>query len=153
MEPLRTTGMAVIDLMSPAKVVQRDMQLGKALDVLKAGKADILSVVDERQVLIGAVSETSFVRLIKHTPSSPLGDPVWYDSLEPGTSLKPVESIMTTNITTVRPNDSIDTALKVMNSAGYYLVHVVDSEGRLLGVLGIKDIFEKLLGAPDEPSS
>ncbi|MBN2330287.1 MAG: CBS domain-containing protein [Candidatus Aenigmarchaeota archaeon] len=143
---MKTGEVFVKDLMKPARTISSDMPISEALPLLKKTELGFLSVIDENGKLIGAVCESSFMRLVKHTPNSPLEEPVWYDSLEPDEGKKPVEAIMTTNITTARPDDDVRTALKVMSSAGYRFIHVVDSDGRLLGVMRLCDVFEKLLG-------
>ena len=142
----KTTETLVMDLMSPAKTITKDTEINDAIRLMKSGKYYIISVVDDNQRLIGAVSETSLIKLVKHEPTTPIGDAVWFDYIEPDAGRQTVESIMTTNITTIRPNEDIATALKVMNSASYRLLHVVDSEGKLLGIIGIKEIFERFLG-------
>ncbi len=137
--------MQVIDFMKPATTISTDVEIYKALELLKKTDSGFLSVVDDSHMLIGAVSENNFIRLVRHTPNSPLEDYVWYDEISPEDVKKPVGDIMTANITTVRPNDDIKTTLKVMNSGGYRMIHVVDSDGKLLGVVRLTDIFEKML--------
>lgn len=143
---VKITEILVIGLIKPARIIPRETRICDALHLMKSENTDLLSVVDERHVLIGAVTESSFIKLVKHEPASLIGDPVWFDSIDPEAGKQPVGSIMTTNITTIKQDDNIGTALKVMNAAGYRLLHVVDSEGKLLGITRISDIFEKLLG-------
>jgi len=142
----KTSSVHVIDIMKKGKTISKDTSISEALKLLKHGGADFLSVIDDDHKLIGAITETNFIRLVKHEPSSPLGDPVWFDSVDKKDGEQTVEKIMTTNITTITPNDTIETALKVMNSAAYKFLHVIDSERRLVGIIRIVDIFENLLG-------
>ncbi|MBN1896498.1 MAG: CBS domain-containing protein [Candidatus Aenigmarchaeota archaeon] len=141
-----TTKMSVMDFMKPAKTITRDTEISAALRMLSESGAGVLSVVDDEHFLIGAITENNFIRLVRHTPSSPLEEPTWYDSIESEDGKKPVEKIMTTNITTLSPNDDIKTALKIMNSVGYRFAHVVSDERKLLGMIWLKDIFIKVFG-------
>ncbi|MFH1237037.1 MAG: CBS domain-containing protein [Candidatus Aenigmatarchaeota archaeon] len=143
---VKTTEIVVIDLMKPAKTVMKDMDIHKALHMMRTENIDLLSVVDDKHTLIGAVSEANMLKLVKQDPPS-LGDPVWYDSLEHDAGNKPIETIMTRGITTIGTNDTAATALKVMSATGYKLLHVVGPAGRLLGIIRMKDIIDKLLGA------
>jgi predicted transcriptional regulator len=141
----KTTEMAVRDFIRPAVVIKQDMEIGAALRTMREKGVEFLSVVDEHHKLIGCVNDVSFMRLVKQTPSA-MSDPVWYDCIDSGTANLPVEKIMTANISTVSPEQSIDNAFKIMDSVGYKLLHVVDSEGKLLGVVTIREIFHKILG-------
>ena len=141
----KTDQMHVIDFMKPAAAISQDTEISKALKLLKNTDSGFLSVVDGEHILIGAVSENNFIRLVRNTPASPLEEYVWYDEISQEDGKKPVGDIMTANITTVRPNDDIKTTLKVMNSGSYRLIHVTDADGKLLGVIRLSDIFEKLL--------
>lgn len=143
---VKIADMLVADLMKSARTINRDMKISDALGLMKSEKIDFLSVVDEKHMLIGAVSENNFIRLVKHDSPSIMGGPIWFDSIEPDAGKQPVKTIMTTGVTTISPNENIATALKVMNASSYKLLHVVDSGGKLLGIVRMKDIFENLLG-------
>jgi len=52
---------------------------------------------------------------------------------------------MSTTIISVSPNDSIDSALKMMNNYNLRVLTVVDSENKLMGVIRLRDIFERFL--------
>jgi len=136
----------VIDMMKPARTVGRDMPIAEALKLMKAEKLDFLSITDDNNRLIGAISENNFIRIVRHDSFSPMGDPLWFSSVEPEAGARPISTIMTNDITTIKPNEDISTALRVMSSVGYKLLHVVDSDGKLMGIVRIKDMFEKFLG-------
>jgi CBS domain-containing membrane protein len=142
---VKTTEISVSELVKPAKTISGDMEIQKALHLMKTENIDFLSVVDDKQNLIGAVSEANLIKLVKQESPSLIGDPVWFDSVEQETGKKAVATIMTTGITTIAPHDNIATALRVMNATGYKLLHVVDVTGKLLGIIRMRDIAEKLL--------
>jgi|YelNatPaOPRAMG01_1025707.scaffolds.fasta_scaffold40797_2 CBS-domain-containing membrane protein len=143
---MKISEILVSELMKPAKTITKDTEIVKALHILKTENLDFLSIVDEKQNLIGALSENNFIKLVKQELPSPFGEPVWLDVVTQESGKKTVETIMTTGITTISPNDNVAVALKIMNASGYKLLHVVDSSGKLLGIIRIRDIFEKLLG-------
>ena len=144
---VKTTEIVVIDLMKPAKTAMKDMEIHRALHMMRTENVELLSVVDDKHILIGAVSEANMLKLVKQESPSPMGDPVWYDSIEHDAGKKSIETIMTSGITTIGTNDTAATALKVMSATGYKLLHVVDQSGKLLGIIRMKDIIDKLLGA------
>jgi CBS domain-containing protein len=146
----KTTELLVMDVMKQATIVPRDIPISRALDMMRRGGDDFLTVVDENHKLTGALSENNLIRLLRHQPPLARGDAVWYDSLGPEAGAQPVESIMTTNIVTIRANETLATALKVMNSASYRLLHVVDRENLLLGVVRMRDIVARLLRPAQE---
>ena len=135
----------VSELVRPARTIGKDTVVSEALKMIGKECSDMLSVVDEDGKLIGAVSEANFMKLAKHEPSSLIGDPIWFDSVSPDAGKQLIGSIMTANVTTISPDESIDTALKVMNANNYRLLHVVGQDGKLLGTVRIKDMFGRLL--------
>ncbi|MEM5871239.1 MAG: CBS domain-containing protein [Candidatus Aenigmatarchaeota archaeon] len=143
---MKTTSTLVNEIIKPARTIKKETTIVEVIKIMKDEKLDLISVVDENQKLIGAVTENNFIKLVKHDPPTPFGDPIWFDMVEESVGKKSVETIMTTNITTISPNDTLDAALKVMSSSSYKILHVVDNTGKLLGIITLRDIFEKLLG-------
>lgn len=142
----KTTEMAVRDFMRPAVTIKRDTEIAAALNMMREKGVEFLSVVDEHHKLVGCLNDACLMRLVKQTPSA-MSDPVWYDCFDSETAKMPVEKIMTTSISTVEPEQSIDSAFKIMDSVGYKLLHVVGSDGKLLGVVTLREIFHRMLGA------
>jgi predicted transcriptional regulator len=142
----KISDIAVHSLIRPSRLIPKGMEISEALRLFREEKADFLSVVDGDDRLIGAVSENSFMKLVRHDSPSPMGDAVWSDHIEPHAGKQPVEAIMTRDITTIGPHEDLAAALKVMSSSYYKLLHVVDHEGKLMGVIRMHDIFERLLG-------
>jgi CBS-domain-containing membrane protein len=143
----RLAEIIVRDLMRLACTVGNDTEISEAIRIMKAQNTDFLSVVDEKFRLIGAVGEHNLLRLVKHGSSTPMGDVVWFDSVEPEEGKRPIQTIMTTDISTISLDDNIKTVLHVMDSVGYRILHVVDSDRKLLGIVRMRDVFEKILGA------
>jgi len=141
----KTTEISVSELIKPAKTITKDVEISKVIHMMRTEGMDFLSVVDESQKIIGAVSESNLIKLVKHDSPSLIGDPVWFDSVEKEIGKKPVETIMTIGITTIQPHEKLSTALRIMDSSGYRLLHVVDKDGKLLGIVRMRDIAEKLL--------
>jgi CBS domain containing-hemolysin-like protein len=46
----------------------------------------------------------------------------------------------------VRPNDTLQTALAVLQAKGAHMARVVDDEGTLLGIVTLEDVIEELVG-------
>ncbi|MBI4181677.1 MAG: CBS domain-containing protein [Candidatus Aenigmarchaeota archaeon] len=128
---------------SPAITIPPDLPVREAITRLQQEGADLLSVVDGNK-LAGAVSEANLLKLVRHEPASPMGDVVWFTELDPAQAAEPVSSIMTTNITTLGPQDTLAAAFRLMHSSGYKLLHVVEGS-RLLGIIRIRDVLEQLL--------
>jgi len=60
------------------------------------------------------------------------------DETIPATELRPLGI--------VKPNDSLHVALAVMQRSGSHLAQVVNSRGRVLGVVSLEDVLEELVG-------
>jgi predicted transcriptional regulator len=141
----KTTEMAVSDFIRPAIAIKKETEIGEALRLMREKGVEFLSVVDSDHKLIGCVNDVSFMRFIKQT-SSAMADPVWFDYVDPQSSKMPVQEIMTTNISTISPEETLDTAFKIMDSVGYKLLHVIGKDEKLLGVITIRGIFQKMFG-------
>lgn len=141
-----TTEVIVRDLMKETVSINGDATLGEMLEILKKEKVVMIPVVDKNNVLIGAVTEYDLIKLVKHDSPSPLAGSVWLTDIDKSQKDVPVHDIMTTNVISILQNDSIDEALKTMsNYFNLRVLPVVDSENKLIGVLRIRDIFDRLL--------
>jgi len=143
---VNTTEVLVRDLMKEAVSVKDDTTIEKMLEIIKKEKVVMVPVIDKNNVLVGAVTEYDLIKLVKPDPPSPLAGSVWSTKIEKSYKDRPVREIMTTNVISVPQNGNIDEALKIMsNYQNLRVLPVVDAENKLLGVLRIRDIFEKLL--------
>jgi CBS-domain-containing membrane protein len=143
---LKLKDVKVIEFIRPASTAKKDDTVSDALSLLKTGPG-IVSIVDEKGRLMGAVNERCLIRLAKHEAhfSFSSSDNVWYDSLEKDSVKMPISRIMTTKVTSIRPGDSVLTALKLMHTLRSRFLHVVDADGKLVGLVRVRDIMERLL--------
>ncbi len=142
---VKTTEILVRDMMAKLEPVKEDTPVDKMLSRLKKEGLVILPVVDKNNTLVGVVSEHDLIKLIKRESPSIAGT-VWSDSIDGSVKDMSVKDIMSAKAITLSPNDTIDSALKVMNNSSMRVLPVTDSESKLLGVIRIRDVFEKLLG-------
>lgn len=96
-----------------AAQMMRGMDTG-VLPVMRDGKP--VGVITDRDITIRAVSEGRDVSKTR------------------------VEECMTQELYTVHPNDDLDTAAKLMAEKQVRRVVVVDSEGKLVGILSLGDL-------------
>jgi CBS domain-containing protein len=136
----------VSEFITPASTARKDSTVKDALLLLKNGPG-IISILDDKGKLAGVVNERGLIRLAKHEThfSFSSSDNVWYDALEKENMNMPLWRIMTTKVTSIRPDDSVLTALKLMHTLRSRFLHVVDGDGRLVGLVRVRDIMEKLL--------
>ncbi|MCA9413775.1 MAG: CBS domain-containing protein [Candidatus Omnitrophica bacterium] len=55
---------------------------------------------------------------------------------------EPVSAIMSTEIETLRPDESLDRAIQVMTSGGYRHVPLVDESNRILGLISARNVID-----------
>ena len=98
------------------------LEAAKTMDKLSIGA---LPVVDEEGKLVGIITERDLVRRIiaKEKP---------YDTK--------VEEVMTPKPLTVTPENTIEEAIRIMSKLKARHLPVVDEEGKLVGIISIKDI-------------
>ena len=142
---VKTTEIFVKDIMKPAITVTEEMKIIELLDFIDKRKFSILLVVDKNNVLTGMVTEQDLIKLVKPEPTSPIAGNIWFDTVEKSHGNKPIKEIMNTKIISISPNDTIDSALKVMNNYNVRVLPVIDAENKIIGVIRLRDIFEKLL--------
>ena len=145
MKLVKTSEILVRDLMKSIVAIKEETKVEEMLEILKKEKVILIPVVDKNNVLIGTVTEQDLIKLIKSEPPSPLAGTVWFDTIDKLQKDKTIKEIMNTKIISISPNDTIDSALKVMNNYALRILPVADSENKLLGVIRIRDVFEKLL--------
>lgn len=142
---IKTNQVLVKDFMESIPSIGPGMEIGELIKLMKNERTTFLPVVDETGKLIGGVFDYNLIRLVKQESVSPLAGSVWSDTIEKSMASTPVGEIMETKIVTVHPSDTIDSALKVMNNNDARLLAVTDENGKFLGVLRIRTIFQKLL--------
>ena len=55
---------------------------------------------------------------------------------------EPVSAVMSTEIETLRPDESLDRAIQVMTSGGYRHVPLVDESNRILGLISARNVID-----------
>jgi CBS domain-containing protein len=88
-----------------------------------------LLVVDERQLLVGILTERDYLMKVV--------------GLMPDFKRQPLRPIMTPNPETLRADDSLAYALQKMDIGGYRHLPVVD-EGRPVGVISVRDVIRHI---------
>ncbi len=143
---VKTTDVIVRDLMKDPVSIREDGTVGDMLELLKREKIILIPVINKNGVLIGTVTEYDLIKLVKQESPSPLGGAVWFSEIDKSFKDQPVKAIMNQKPICILQNDSIDAALKTMsNYNGLRVLPVVDSENKLIGIIRIRDVFEKLL--------
>jgi len=142
---VKTTEVLIRDLMKKIVAIKEETKIEEMLEILKKEKIILIPIVDKNNALIGTVTEQDLIKLIKSEPTSPLAGTVWSDIIDKIQKDKTVKEIMSTTIISISPNDSIDSALKMMNNYNLRVLTVVDSENKLVGVIRLRDIFERFL--------
>lgn len=101
------------------------------IQTLCAAKVGAAIVLDDSGRLVGIVSERDVVRVLGK--SGPLG-------LD-----QPVSSVMTREVKTCTPADTVDTLMQEMTRGRFRHMPVL-SEGRVVGVVSIGDVVKRRLG-------
>jgi CBS domain-containing protein len=99
----------------------------------EAGVGSVI-VVDESGRLTGLFTERDLVRVVA----------------EGGDLDAPIEQYMTREIASVRPETPILEAGDLMIRLGIRHLPVVDEAGRLVGVISIRDVCQRLIGEPGD---
>lgn len=85
-----------------------------------------LVVVDDAERLVGVCTERDVLRRVVAEGRDP--------------SLTPVKHVMTRDVTTIRPEQSVDAAREIFATKRIRHLPVVDETGRLLGMISIGDV-------------
>jgi len=115
--------------------VPSDASVYSAIDMMSDKGVGALLVVDDGN-LVGIVSERDYARKV----------------ILKGKSSKDtfVREIMTPSPVTVRCDTSVEEAMEVMTKSRFRHLPVLNSEGRLAGVLSIGDLVKWILTSQDE---
>ncbi|MEM2906849.1 MAG: CBS domain-containing protein [Candidatus Odinarchaeota archaeon] len=125
----------VIDVMRQAKTCPPDMKVSEAAQVMKKERIGSLIVVDSNQEILGLVTERDLVyRLIAEGKN-----PVNYT----------VKDVMTTDIVTVKPYNTIFEALKLMREKHVRRLPVL-KEGKIVGILTEREVVTYILKAKED---
>lgn len=127
--------MSVADAMSRWVVTARgDASVREAARLMHEAGVGSVIVVDDTGRLVGVFTERDLVRVVAE-----------------GRDLDvPIERYMTREVASVRPDTPILEAGDLMVRLGVRHLPVVDDTGRLVGVISIRDICQRLIGEPGD---
>jgi CBS domain-containing protein len=118
--------------------LQADATLEQAAKELNLRKVGALVVVDERDGLIGVLSERDIVREVARRGSGCLGERV--------------SSAMTRDVITATPDETIDDGLARMTDRRIRHLPVI-VEGKLVGIISIGDLVKHRIAAVEAESA
>jgi CBS domain-containing protein len=152
---LLTTVLQTVKEMMCQQVVclSADANLAAAMDAMQKGKFRHLPIVDKRGALVGLISDRDVLRYLPFMGGQRLPGTGEFrsslfhvDTRDPSLSL-PVKSIMTRNVTLVRPDCIFYDAVKMLHELKISCLPVVDKEKKLLGIITVTDVMRTLLNA------
>ncbi len=109
----------------------------KAAKILKSHDIRRLPVVDENGLLVGIISD----RDIKESSPSNATTLDVYELMYVLSEIK-VHDIMTKDVITVKPSETVERVALLMEEKGFGGVPVVDDSGQLVGIITDNDIFK-----------
>ena len=154
------------DLMTPdVETVHPDDEISEVL--IRLGRADFngFPVVDEDDRVVGIVTQHDLVHLFQPSDRTlwiPVGLPPFLETLEYAVDLswdqldaeldllryagKPVRTIMTEDVVTVRPDDDFDGILDLLadDERDINRLPVVDEDDRLVGIVARQDVLRAI---------
>lgn len=127
--------MSVADAMSGWVVtVKSGMTVREAARIMHEAGVGSVVVIDESGRLVGLFTEGDLVRVVAE-----------------GRDLdSPIDLHMTREVVSVRPETPILEAGDLMMRLGIRHLPVVDDAGRIVGVVGIRDVCQRLIGEPGD---
>jgi len=124
---------------SPAVTITADTPFQDALNMMKERKFRRLPVVDANGKLVGIVSERD---LLYASPSPATSLSVW--EMNYLLSQLEIKSLMTTEVITISPDTTIESAASVMMKKKIGGLPIVDDNNKVIGVITETDIFNTL---------
>ncbi|MFC1623048.1 HPP family protein [Patescibacteria group bacterium] len=152
-------GVPVEKIMVPIKMVaclNRKMTLRQADEIFKQNGSTVggevfplkgTVVLDEEGNLIGIASMKDILKIVipRYVQGSLVGityDEQLEDRVAKVWDTELVEDIMIEDVKVVKYNDSIMKCLEIMNEKGFQRMPVVDDEGRIIGMIYIRKLYE-----------
>jgi len=143
---LKTTELKVNDMLSEPYTVKASISVHEAIDLMRKEKVDFLSVTDEHNTLVGVLTENDLIKIVRQeSPSLFAASEAWMNQVKKEHVNAPIREIMHTKFASISPEESIQSAFKIMHANNYKMLHVIDPKNKLLGIIRIRDIFKKLM--------
>jgi CBS domain-containing membrane protein len=127
--------------------------LAAVMESMKNGEFRHVPIVDEEGTMVGILSDRDVLRYLPFVGGQRLpGTGEFRSSLfhvdmrDPSLSL-PISSIMTRNVTHIRPDCSFYDAVKMLQELKISCLPVVDEEKKLRGIVTVTNVMRALLGA------
>jgi CBS-domain-containing membrane protein len=134
----KMTAQSVYDVMSsPVVMIQQDRSLDEGVDLMLANGVKRLPVVDESGRLTGMLSRLDiFLTVMRESPDWKAfeAQKVVVDNL------KSVKDILRRDTHTVSPETPLDEVIRMIDANDIQRVAVVDSKGKLLGLISDRDL-------------
>ena len=127
---------------SPALVIRPETPISVAHEIMKLRKVRRLAVVDEHAQLIGIIT-LGDVR--EAEPDDAITLSIWEMNYLYGHFM--VRKVMSHDVITIKANDSIIDAAKLMLDHKISGLPVVDNKGALIGMITESDIFRMVVNA------
>lgn len=150
-----TTILQTVKKMMSEQVVclDTDSNLAAAMDAMQKGQFRHLPIVDKKGALVGLISDRDILRYLPFMGGQRLPGTGEFrsslfhiDTRDPSLSL-PVKSIMTRNVTFIRPDCIFYDAVKMLQKLKISCLPVVDKEKKMLGIITVTDVMRTLFNA------
>jgi predicted transcriptional regulator len=141
---LKTTDIKVKDMLSEPHKVKETLSIREAIDLMRSKGLDFLSITDDKDMIHGVLTENDLLKIVRPDSPSLLGSATWIDHVKKERINAPIREIMHTKFASISPEESIQSAFKIMHANNYKMLHVVDEKHRLLGIIRIRDVFKRL---------
>jgi CBS domain-containing protein len=112
-----------LPLRAPA-LVERDASISETIETMKARHLGCALVCDQGK-LVGLFTERDLLNRV-------IGEPVSYSTA--------VEQVMTLDPARLSLDDSVITAMRVMQEGDYRNIPLIDSQGKAAGVVTVRDL-------------
>jgi len=133
--------------------LEKQDNLGKAVEVIQKRKFRHVPIVDEQRRLVGIVSDRDILRHLpssKREPASQTevfrGDLFRVSSKDPSLKLR-ITDVMTKDVVSVLSSCSFNNAVKTLHETKINCLPVVDEEKKILGIITVSDVLRTMLAA------
>ena len=123
------------------KTISKDRTIKEALEIMEKEKTGILPVVDKDGKFVGCVFESDMIKLIR--PGSPVIGFIWKDEIKEEDKNRKVEEIMNSKVVTIKPNETVETAINIMSNNEVDRLVVVD-DNKVIGIVRIRTILKRI---------
>ena len=135
--------MTVAEIMTTEVITaSMDDTLGGIRKVFELNHCHHIPIVEEGE-LVGIISDRDVLRALSPTADLPIADNRALKTIK-----KRAHQIMTRDVVTIHPEDSVEKAAAVFLELQFSSLPVVDGLGNIVGILTRTDLLEKLFAKP-----